>query len=241
MRLPFSLLIALFVSVSALSPANRQYSTHNYYVLEHDPLSGTSLVDAAWALGLEVVEQAGELRNHWLLRSPKTLAPLVGRHTTDHVLDIFESLQRKAALPSLTRSTEAQHARRIVSSIKYLSPQTLRQRLKRAPPPPPPPPPPPSGMGANSSAEARLIAQQLGIVDPLFPKQWHLINDKFPEHMMNPVPVWDMGITGKGVISALVDDGLDYRSHDLADNFVRAPLVVMFLYSQKEPGRYGFL
>ncbi|CAL1705543.1 unnamed protein product [Somion occarium] len=37
--------------------------------------------------------------------------------------------------------------------------------------------------------------------------------------MMNVTAVWEMGITGKGVISALVDDGLDYNSDDIAANF----------------------
>jgi kexin len=40
--------------------------------------------------------------------------------------------------------------------------------------------------------------------------------------MMNVTPVWDMGFTGKGIISSLVDDGLDYTSVDLKDNFVRS-------------------
>lgn len=38
---------------------------------------------------------------------------------------------------------------------------------------------------------------------------------------MNVAGVWEMGITGKGIISAMVDDGLDFESPDLADNFVR--------------------
>jgi kexin len=44
--------------------------------------------------------------------------------------------------------------------------------------------------------------------------------------MMNVSRLWDMGITGDGVITALVDDGLDYESEDLADNFVSAILVL---------------
>ena len=38
--------------------------------------------------------------------------------------------------------------------------------------------------------------------------------------MVNVAPVWDMGIAGEGIISAMVDDGLDYESDDLAANFV---------------------
>jgi kexin len=52
------------------------------------------------------------------------------------------------------------------------------------------------------------------------------INGENPEHMMNVTGLWDMGITGAGVITALVDDGLDYESEDLADNFVSAVHIV---------------
>jgi subtilisin family serine protease len=38
--------------------------------------------------------------------------------------------------------------------------------------------------------------------------------------MMNVTGLWKEGVTGKGVISALVDDGLDYESDDLKPNFV---------------------
>jgi kexin len=37
---------------------------------------------------------------------------------------------------------------------------------------------------------------------------------------MNATGVWEDGVTGKGIISALVDDGLDFTSDDLAPNFV---------------------
>jgi hypothetical protein len=216
MLLPLTLLLALLVqSAVSRTPAKRYYSTHNYYVLEHDPRSGESLVDVALALGVEVVEQAGELKNHWLLRAEKPVSHLAQRHPTDHVLDSLETFRLRArSLSHSSRSTETERARRIVSSIKYFSPQSLRQRVKRAPPPVRP------SDDGNSSAAARVAAQRLGINDPMFPQQWHLINDDFPRHMMNPTPVWEMGVTGKGVISAMVDDGLDYGSEDLAENFV---------------------
>ncbi len=94
-------------------------------------------------------------------------------------------------------------------------PASGRKRLvvplpeERAPAPPP----------VIDDTLARDIAERLGIVDPLFPEQWHLVNEEHPEHMMNATPVWDMGITGEGVISALVDDGLEFESEDIADNF----------------------
>ncbi len=40
--------------------------------------------------------------------------------------------------------------------------------------------------------------------------------------MLNAAPVWESGNAGEGVIAAMVDDGLDFESDDLADNFVSA-------------------
>jgi kexin len=42
-----------------------------------------------------------------------------------------------------------------------------------------------------------------------------------PENELNVTKLWDRGITGTGVKIALIDDGLDYTSGDLKDNFVR--------------------
>jgi kexin len=231
MLLPFTLILVLLASQSTFAsrPAKRSYSTHDYYVLEHHPSAGASLEECATALGVQLVEQAGELKNHWLLRTEKR--PSLGLSSreaieTDHVLARFDSLQTRAASHRSSyfslRSTDTRHARRVVSAVKYLSRQVPRKRTKRddsfihrAPPPIP------AGDDIDVNTSSRAVALRMGITDPLFSKQWHLVNDVSPQHMMNVTPVWDMGLTGEGVISALVDDGLDYRSDDLAANFVR--------------------
>lgn len=212
MRIPQSLLFGLLLPglVAGLRPTKRFYNTHNYYVIEHDPF-GTSLDDIARALGVEIVEQAGELENHWLVRIEKTFSGLSKREEgPDRVLARFQDLQDIAKRDLSSRSEDLQ-ARDLVDSIKYLERQVLRQRVKRAPPSVTP-------ATANSIA---AVKQRFGIQDPLFPQQWHLINEEQPEHMMNVTGVWAMGITGKGVISSFIDDGLDYTSDDLKDNFVR--------------------
>ncbi|KAI0822765.1 peptidase S8/S53 domain-containing protein [Trametes gibbosa] len=207
MRLPLSLILAI-QSVIAVAPAKRYYDTHDYYVLEHDPLAGASLAECAGTLGVEVVEQAGELSNHWLVRIPKGLA----KRDSDPVLRSLDNVRRTAEASHISsRSEDELRRRKVAFAVRNVFPQALRQRVKRAPPPIRPPP-----EDFESSAAA---AERLGIQDPDFGKQWHIVNDQYPEHQMNVTRVWDMGITGKGVITALVDDGLDYTSDDLAANF----------------------
>jgi len=186
-------------------PAKRHYDTHNYYVVEHDVSAGGAISDVAKALGVEVVEQLGELRDLWLVRSPKLDQELEARGL-DPVLDAYESLRERATQASGLASRSEDHL--LYESITYLERQELEEREKRAPPPIRPPP------------KAATIASDQKIRDPLFPQQWHLANDQYPEHMMNVTGLWAEGLTGKGVLSGLIDDGLDYTSDDLAGNFV---------------------
>ncbi|KDQ61170.1 hypothetical protein JAAARDRAFT_124899 [Jaapia argillacea MUCL 33604] len=214
MRLPLTLVLLLLApqALLASSPAKRFYSSHDYYVLEHDPLAGASLEQCAHALGVEIVEQAGELRDHWLVRVPKHDTRISAR-AADSVVAAYKDLRARAESPSLSsRSEDSALSKRITSSVKYLAPQIPRQRVKRAPPSI-------RQEDEQNGTTSAAVAQRLGIEDPTFPQQWHLVNDEFPGNMMNVTPLWDMGIMGEGVISALVDDGLDYNSDDLAENF----------------------
>lgn len=202
----------LLLGISA-TPTKRTYATHNYYVLRHNPslTSRASLDDVIRALNVELVEQAGELQDHWIVKQLKD-AHITARDASDPVLSTFEAFKRQAHSSLSTRSKETHLARQIVSSVDYLSLQTLRQRTKRAPPP----------IFPSSATSSKAVAARFGIEDPMFDKQWHLVNEEYPEHTMNVTGVWDMGLTGKGVISSLVDDGLDYESEDLSSNFVRS-------------------
>ncbi|KAF8992376.1 peptidase S8/S53 domain-containing protein [Cyathus striatus] len=221
MHLPTSLLALLLVQftiTTTAKPAARTYGTHDYYVLEHRANEASaSLDEVARALGVEIVERAGELADHWLVRTVKpqesNLAVRGSDH--DHVLDKFENMKAKAAARFVRRGDEEHYdlAKRVASSVNYLDKQVLRQLEKRAPPPIRPPLP---QRPAATSAE---VASRMGFRDPLFGDQWHLVNDEFPEHTMNVTGLWEMGLTGKGVISSLLDDGLDYTSEDLAANF----------------------
>ena len=215
MRLPLPLLLCFLIQqcVYASPPTKRSHSTHDYYVLEHNPSAAATLEECTRELGVELVEQVGELRNVWLVRSAKLVSTFSTVAGTDQVLRRFEDLAALSEHPTslYPRAGVHAHAHRISSSIRHLSPQIPRQRIKRAPPPP----------TSEPSTPSEIIAEQLGFADPLFTKQWHIVNDQYPEHMMNVTGVWEMGFTGEGIITSLVDDGLDYQSRDLAGNFVR--------------------
>jgi kexin len=226
MQLPLPLLLIFLAQqcVRASPPTKRSHSTHDYYVLEHNPSSGATLDECTGELGVELVEQVGELRNVWLVRSTKLMSTFSPKKVTgsDRVLGRFEDLLALSEHPtSLYPRTGARaRAHRISSSIRHLSPQIPRQRIKRdssflerAP-----------QLNSQPNTTSEAVAEQFGFVDPLFTKQWHIVNDEYPEHMMNVTGVWEMGLTGEGVITTLVDDGLDYRSRDLAANFVRYKL-----------------
>ncbi|KAJ3900984.1 peptidase S8/S53 domain-containing protein [Lentinula edodes] len=174
MLLPIPIFALLSVSWTVSASVRRAYDTHDYYALETD-LEPESF---STELGVEIVEQVGELAGFWLVRVEKNLQRGL---EDDPILARYNAIQP--------------------SSIKSLTLQTLRQRSKRAPPSP------------------SELASKMGIQDPLFPEQWHILNPESPEHMMNVTGLWEEGYTGVGVISSLIDDGLDYTSEDLAANF----------------------
>ncbi|KAG8819595.1 pheromone processing endoprotease [Serendipita sp. 400] len=126
---------------------------------------------------------------------------------THHYLVRFEKLVLYSSEDSEAAATPVrrQHDLAIYPSIRSLSLQIPKQRFKRAPIP--------------KFPTVNEVESALDIHDPIFPEQWHIINTENPEHMVNVTGLWKEGITGKGVVSALIDDGLDYTSRDLAQNF----------------------
>ncbi|GAA5904939.1 kexin KEX2 [Sporobolomyces salmoneus] len=254
-----------------LHPHKRTYDSHVYYVLEIDSsqlrLSNVSLESIAEALGAEHVEQAGELKDHYLIRAehgevergekswtrkvegdskPSWRTLLQKRDTEevqegkrDKVLERFDLWKRQqpGTTNSLLSKRDSFPSKRLIRSLER---QSLRQRVKRDLPVLPPSSPSsflskirqravidlPSSIPSSVHKTIRqipsLIAQtasHFGIVDPLWSKQWHLVNGIMEENSINVTGVWDEGVFGKGINVAIVDDGLDMHSDDLAANF----------------------
>ena len=59
--------------------------------------------------------------------------------------------------------------------------------------------------------------RRMAVPDPLWAKQWYLLQDN-GKHI-NIMPVWDAGYTGKGVVVTVVDDGIEHTHTDLSENY----------------------
>lgn len=203
-----SSLLAADTALAQRPPAKRNHDTYDYYVVEHAPLAGAALDEVSKTLGIEIVERVGELDDVWLARAPKAMAIEERGDEVDRVFAVYQGLRNSVKGRGLLhRSPTDDNDIKLLSSIKHLSKQTLHQLEKRAPPPIRPPP------------TVAQVIDKYDIQDPFFPMQWHISNDRYPEHMMNVTPVWDMGYKGKGVITSILDDGLDYTNEDLKENF----------------------
>lgn len=58
-------------------------------------------------------------------------------------------------------------------------------------------------------------------MDPDYHKQWYLHNTDsvFKRYDHNVLPVWEQGVTGKGVVVSILDDGIEYTHNDLKANY----------------------
>lgn len=210
----YLVVLLLVAATPSFVTANRSYDTHEYYVLEQDPAASISHEDIVSELGADVVEKVGNLPHHYLVRRAK------GTQDEDPMLQNLHTIRRRASQPHFANrfwNRDIHHARQIASSVRSVTRQVPRQRVKRWLSEPDP------QLLETRSPDARFdeVTNSLGLYDPGFSKQWHLLNEQTPPHDMNVTGVWEMGYTGRGVISAIVDDGLDMMSEDLAANYVR--------------------
>jgi kexin len=181
--------------------------------------------EVARRLGLQFEGQVGQLHHHFTFSCPKGKCEEVEG-------SLYEHQQRKRRRRRSVQDASIPVRRQIshnLGGILWSDKQQLRKRhVKKIPLPPPnvvrsPQAAAPEKGDAETvqQAKARLdkIADELDIQDPIFKEQWHLFNTLQAGHDLNVTGVWLKGITGNGSISAVIDDGLDFNSDDLKDNF----------------------
>ncbi|KAF1944129.1 KEX1 protease precursor [Clathrospora elynae] len=180
----------------------RNYASHDYYAIHISP--STSPSELAAHLELTYEGPLGALEHHHVFKAPK------------HENDIVDDAQQE--LKKLRRKREVAAEHHPLDSIHFAQKQKVKarhwkrsvipERQERAGPP-----------VTDAIKFQREVASKLDIKDPIFEEQWHLFNVKNPGNDVNVTGVWMQGITGKGVTACVVDDGLDYMSADLMDNF----------------------
>ncbi|VDK40771.1 unnamed protein product [Taenia asiatica] len=74
---------------------------------------------------------------------------------------------------------------------------------------------------ALSPLEAEIVRRLSS--DPLFRKEWYIHNtgqaEGTPGLDLNVLSAWAQNITGRGVVTAIMDDGIDYLHPDIAPNY----------------------
>ena len=209
-----STLVSSSQSSSTRRPLPRSYDTHQYYTLELSSTSTSSLASSvAQSLGVELVEPLGELAGHWLVRVPGFTPYHTSTNITRRSIATTSDpvLERWTRLRSRTPRSLQRH------QLRSLAPLSLRQRSKRVVPPSN------HALTARDDSELVQAQTQLGIADPIFDQQWHLVNREMKDVELNVTGLWSRGITGDGVSVVVVDDGLDANSDDLSPNFVSEP------------------
>lgn len=217
----FVLLHILAVLVGAVLVPPRNYADRQYFVVELDTRQSPEALSqfaADYNGTFRYEHEARGLDHHYVFSVAKTdaHAAFLGNHNSN-----AHDLMRRAP------GHEHAHDRLVqypgLRLVHMMTPRRLERRMPVAV----------AGGGerrrsikiVDSAQEPlREVSERLDISDPIFAEQWHLVNTLSPGNDVNVKNVWYGGNRGKGITVAVIDDGLDTESEDLAANFNAAGL-----------------
>ncbi|KAK4865226.1 hypothetical protein LT330_001849 [Penicillium expansum] len=192
----------------------RSQETRDFFALHLDDTTSPSHI--AQVLGARHEGQIGQLDGHHTFSLPREQTAQFDTLLND--LRTRRKLRRRSDGGIDSRETSDDPLDKILWSHKIAP---ARQRLQKRLPPVSVP-----YKTLDKREDAQVVAfrkkamSSLGITDPIFREQWHLVNTLQPGHDLNVTGLWLEGITGKGVATAVVDDGLDMDSNDLKPNYL---------------------
>lgn len=189
MRHSFYLCVLILTQLARCRTRPRDYDAKDYFVIDIE--HENQLDTALQSLGAQLETEFGELRRHYLVSIPKNAQPSLRK--------------RSQTIKLLEEQIPRQRNKRdkIPAFDESLFPQNTRE----------------TDQGDSLTLKVSKLRDNLSIDDPTFSKQWHLFNVRDSGHDINVTGVWEQGITGQNTVVALVDDGLDMNSLDLAANY----------------------
>ena len=204
------LVLASSAAASVNILKDRDFDTYDYFTLHLK--RGESPEGVAQALGARHLGPLGELPDHYYFRAKR------GEHDVEARLEDVRLRRRKRDLAGDGLDGVLWHQRSQLKAPleKRIIPPSLFERARPFPGAKNYPPP-----NKDMVDKRREIANTLGINDPIFNDQWHLINTIQVGHDINVTGVWMEGNTGKNATVAIIDDGLDMDSDDLKVNYFR--------------------
>lgn len=198
MRFSHALVVYFTIGAdSAHAILRRSHETHDYFALQLPPQASPE--EVALSLGFKHEGPIGELPDHHAFSVAK------GGNSAD-ILRLLREADNSSEEPF------------------WASKLAPGEALQRKIPPP---------QEARASDETLLLEQPdeaamqsqdeavslMGIHDPFFREQWHLLNTVQPGNDLNVTGVWLDGVCGEGVTVAIIDDGLDFESQELQPNY----------------------
>lgn len=196
----------------------KDYENRNYFLIElknNDYISSISKLHPEWNYEYEIPD----LNSFHVFSLPKNNSDIDWLNKLEFIDDILENPQdhnifKREQLDFIdnlynneVRGIHSLHKRKLEKRIPvpFYSEYGIDSIFKRK--------------EDSTVAALNAVAEEFGINDPIFKQQWHIVNTGFPGYDVNVIPVWRMNITGNGIVTALIDDGLDYESADLKDNY----------------------
>ncbi|EGV61765.1 pheromone processing endoprotease [Yamadazyma tenuis] len=195
----------------------RDYANKNYFMVELDTASSSDPLTAFINQHKDVYQfehQARGFDDHFVFSIPKGHEhnQFLGNYNSNnhHLMQKRQDFEQEYEMLVTNQN---------LKSIHMLVPRVLERRA------PVPVEPEEYNMARgiipidSSQLPIKDAGEKLGINDPIFAQQWHLINTQFPGNDVNVTGLWYEGITGEGVVTSVIDDGLDYEDADLRKNF----------------------
>ncbi|OBZ89575.1 Protease KEX1 [Choanephora cucurbitarum] len=215
------ILLAYIICVYSSAISKRDYTKRSYYTIRTVyPNDIQAVEEVARHLGATVEGQVGELKHYYLISTSisdppiheqfelyKRSQPLVDQ--IQHQIP-SQRLFKRAPPPVIENTAEEIVANDQILDSPVIENTQEEYQLNGETIPLP---------SLDEVGGFQKLRNVLNIQDPGFDYQWHLVNQIQKGHDLNVTGVWSQGITGKGVVVAILDDGLDLDHEDLRDNY----------------------